>query len=58
MIIKTNLHNEIMERDHCLLEEADELVQKMRISVLNGQNPEEVLYDEGLEADYILDILP
>jgi len=54
----TELHKAIMNRDNYSFEEADELVKELRQSVADGENPEEVLYDEGFEPDYIFDILP
>jgi hypothetical protein len=30
----------------------------MQQAVLEGENPEELLYDIGLEPDYVFDILP
>jgi uncharacterized protein (DUF433 family) len=30
----------------------------MREAVMNGADPEDLLYDYGLEPDYIFDILP
>ncbi|MFA5152864.1 MAG: hypothetical protein WC554_09915 [Clostridia bacterium] len=47
-----------MSRDGVSAEEADVLVQELKDQVLDGENPEEVLYDEGFEPDYIFDILP
>lgn len=38
-------------------QEAKNLVEEMRERVYEGENPEDVLYDEGLEPDYIFDII-
>lgn len=38
-------------------EEAIELIADMRKQVLEGADPEELLYDEGLEPDYIFDLI-
>lgn len=46
-----------MNRDELTREEATELVEEMRERVLDGENPEEVLYDEGLEPDYIFELI-
>ncbi|MBO6177838.1 MAG: hypothetical protein J6O04_01520 [Selenomonadaceae bacterium] len=46
-----------MRRDELTHEEAVDLVQEMRERVLDGENPEEVLYDEGLEPDYIFELI-
>lgn len=39
-------------------EEAVDAKAEMRRAVLQGQNPEEVLYENGLEPDYIFEIMP
>lgn len=46
-----------MERDDLTEQEAKNLVEEMRERVYEGENPEDVLYDEGLEPDYIFDII-
>lgn len=46
-----------MERDGMTEEEAVELVKEMIQRVWEGENPEDVLYDEGLEPDYIFDLI-
>ncbi len=38
-------------------EEAEAIICDMLESVLMGNDPEEVLYEEGLEPDYVLDLL-
>jgi hypothetical protein len=39
-------------------EEAKEAIEEMRNRVLNdGEDPDEVLYEYGLEPDYVMDIL-
>ena len=53
----TELVRIFMRRDELTLEEATELVKEMRERVLDGENPEEVLYDEGLEPDYIFELI-
>ena len=47
----------IMSRDECSQKEAQELINFMKELVNEGENPEEVLYDEGFEPDYIFDII-
>lgn len=37
--------------------EAHEIQIEMANRVLEGENPEEVLYDYGLEPDYVFDII-
>lgn len=46
-----------MNRDGMTKEEAIELVKEMRQRVREGENPEDVLYEEGLEPDYIFDLI-
>lgn len=46
-----------MTRDGMTSTEAEELVAEMRGMVAEGMDPEEVLYDVGLEPDYIWEIL-
>jgi hypothetical protein len=53
----TELCLAIMNREDCTQEEAEELVQEMKERVRDGEDPEEVLFDEGFEPDYIFDIL-
>jgi len=48
----------LMQRDDLTAKEAEEIINEMREMVLEGENPEEVLYDiVGLEPDYIFDLL-
>jgi len=54
----TQLHKAIMNRDSCSFDDADELVQEMILQVEDGENPEQVLEDEGFEPDYFFDIIP
>jgi hypothetical protein len=46
-----------MRRDGLSADEADELISEMQDDVANGADPEEVLYDQGLEPDYIFELL-
>jgi len=48
----------LMNRDNLSESEALDLISEMRQSVLDGEDPEELLYAIGLEPDYIFDILP
>lgn len=52
-----SLKDAIMSRDECSDSEAQSLIDDMILRVENGENPEEVLYEEGFEPDYIFDIL-
>jgi len=54
-----SLKQVLIDRDGYTSEEADELINEAKQLVLEGEDPEEVLYEEfGLEPDYIFDILP
>ena len=46
-----------MNRDGMTRKEAKELIAEMRQRVWDGEDPEEVLYEEGLEPDYVFDLL-
>jgi hypothetical protein len=46
-----------MYRDNLTEHEANELVSEMKDQVRNGENPEDVLFEEGLEPDYLFDLL-
>jgi len=39
-------------------QDTDEIIQDMISRVSQGEDPEEVLYEYGLEPDYIFDIIP
>lgn len=53
----TDLHRAIMNKDSLTLGEANEVIEEMRQMVKDGADPEEVLFEEGLEPDYIFDLL-
>lgn len=38
-------------------EDAEEIIKEMKNRVLDGEDPEEILYEYGLEPDYVFDIL-
>ena len=52
-----NLMQALMQRDDMSAREAQEIIDDMKQRVLDGEDPEEVLFDEGFELDYIYDIL-
>lgn len=52
-----SLQQIFMRRDGMTQQEATDLIEDMRQEVLTGRDPEEVLYDEGLEPDYIFDLI-
>lgn len=49
----------LMRRDELSEAEAREQIEDARQRVLDGEDPEEILYDEfGLEPDFIFDLMP
>jgi hypothetical protein len=45
---------QVLARMHNMtIAEANELVDEMRAGVLDGDDPEELLHDQGLEPDYV-----
>jgi len=53
----TDLKKVLMERDGYSFEQADVIIADMSKKVFNGANPEVLLYDIGLEPDYIFDLI-
>lgn len=48
----------LMQRDGLSQIEAEDLIKEARRRVAQGDDPEELLYDEfGLEPDYVWDLL-
>lgn len=47
----------LMNGHNLTLLEASNVRKEMREEVLNGADPEEVLYEYGLEPDYIMDLI-
>ena len=54
----TELVKVLMHRDGISEKEAQDIRRGMVQRVWDGEDPEEVLYEEGLEPDYVFDILP
>lgn len=52
-----NLLTALMNRHGIDKEDALEMLFEMKERVNDGEDPEEVLYEEGLEPDYIFDLL-
>lgn len=52
-----NLKEVLMKRDEMTPEEADELISEMKERMYEGEDPEELLYEIGLEPDYVFDLL-
>ncbi len=54
----TTIEKTLMKRDGYTREEAREALQEARKRVLQGENPEDILYEDfGLEPDYIFDLI-
>ena len=47
----------LMRRDRISKREAEEIVSDCRARIAEGEDPEEVMYDIGLEIDYIFDLI-
>lgn len=47
----------LMAREGITLQEAEKIRLDMLQRVWSGEDPEEVLYEHGLEPDYVFDIL-
>jgi hypothetical protein len=37
--------------------EALEVINEMKERIVDGENPEEILFEEGLEPDYVFDLI-
>ena len=53
----TELARIFMMRDHMSRNEAAAKVEEMRSLVWDGEDPEDLLWEEGLEPDYIMDLI-
>ena len=53
----TQLHHALISRHDITLEEASNMIKAMHDEVISGRDPEDILYDEGLKADYVFDLL-
>lgn len=52
-----NLLDAIISREECTKEEAQEIIDEIKMEVADGKNAEEVLYEYGFEPDYIFDLI-
>lgn len=52
-----NLKETLMNRDGLTSDEAEELIEQMREDIEEGADPEDVLFDMGLEPDYLEDLI-
>ncbi|KKK66198.1 hypothetical protein LCGC14_2966530 [marine sediment metagenome] len=53
----TELKKVLMKRDEMTEEEADEYIEEMQERIFEGESPDEVLRNIGLEPDYIFDLI-
>ena len=53
----TRLAHIFMTRDHMSRSEAAAKVEEMRSLVWEGEDPEDLLWEEGLEPDHIMDLI-
>jgi hypothetical protein len=53
----TDLHRAIMNREGISFTEADEIFQEMKSRIDAYEDPEEVLFENGFEPDYMFDLL-
>ena len=47
----------LMEGQGLTEQEAKHSIKEMKIMVMEGEDPEEVLFENGLEPDYLFEIL-
>jgi len=47
----------LIERDGYSADEADRYIEQMRQEIEDGEDPEELLFDLGLEPDYLEDLI-
>ena len=53
----TTLEKVLIVRDQLTIVEAKEIIDEMKERVLEGENPDDLLYEIGLEPDYVFDLL-
>ena len=53
----SDLKDVLMRRDGLTSAEADRLIAEMREEIYAGADPDDVLYDIGLEPDYVFDLV-
>lgn len=52
-----SLESILMRRDRMTQDEARDLIKEMRERAEDGEDPEELLHEVGLEPDYVWDII-
>ena len=53
----SELKQALMSGQDLSAKEADEAIEEMREQIFEGENPDDVLHDYGLEPDYIFDLI-
>lgn len=53
----SELKQVLMNRDKISAKDADDQISEMRESIMEGEDPEEVLMGYGLEMDYFFDLI-
>lgn len=56
-VIKTKLYSAMIESERYTDSEAKLAIADLRARVENGEDPEEVLHEEGFEPDYVFDLM-
>lgn len=58
IVTMTTIEKTLMKRDGYTREEAREALHEARKRVFEGENPEDILYEDfGLEPDYIWELI-
>ena len=53
----SELKKALMSGQEMTSSEADDAIEEMKELIFEGENPEDLLYDYGLEPDYIYDLI-
>ena len=53
----TSLTEALMRSQDITESQADNIISEMRERMMEGEDPEELLHEEGLEPDYVMDLL-
>jgi len=51
-----SLREVLMYRDQLTQDQADDVIREAQLAVREGEDPEEVLKELGLEPDYVIDL--
>lgn len=53
----SELRDALVSGGHYEESEVDEVMAEMYQRMMEGENPEDILYEEGLEPDYVFDLI-